>query len=166
MVVARAADYRLEWISSDGSVRSGAPVAWDAVPVGQAEKEAWVREQSSRSVQTATFMTGGGGGVSPSSGIGGAAARSMSFGGGSDDVDDYEWPETLPPFTGSILIDPEGRAWLRRHQPVGAPFLYDVFTADAEHAGTVEIAEGHTVRGFGDGVVYATFRGRGRPGVH
>ena len=158
VVVARTADYRLEWISSDGSVRSGAPVAWDAVPVGQAEKEAWVREQSSRSVQTATFMTGGGGGVSPSSGIGGAAARSMSFGGGSDDVDDYEWPETLPPFTGSILIDPEGRAWLRRHQPVGAPFLYDVFTADAEHAGTVEIAEGHTVRGFGDGVVYATFR--------
>ena len=158
VAVARAADYHLEWISSDGSVRSGAPVAWDAVPVGQAEKEAWVREQSSRSVQTATFMTGGGGGASAGSGIGGAAARSMSFGGGSDDVDDYEWPETLPPFTGSILIDPEGRAWLRRHQPVGAPFLYDIFTPDAEHAAMVEIAEGHTVMGFGDGVVYATFR--------
>ena len=158
VAVARAADYHLEWISSDGSVRSGAPVAWDAVPVGQAEKEAWVREQSSRSVQTATFMTGGGGGASPGPGIGGAAARSMSFGGGSDDVDDYEWPETLPPFTGSILIDPEGRAWLRRHQPVGAPFLYDIFTPDAEHAAMVEIAEGHTVMGFGDGVVYATFR--------
>ena len=158
VAVARAADYHLEWISSDGSVRSGAPVAWDAVPVGQAEKEAWVREQSSRSVQTATFMTGGGGGASPGSGIGGAAARSMSFGGGSDDVDDYEWPETLPPFTGSILVDPEGRAWLRRHQPVGAPFLYDIFTPDAEHAAMVEIAEGHTVMGFGDGVVYATFR--------
>ncbi len=158
VAIARAADYRLEWISSDGSVRSGAPVAWDAVPVGQAEKEAWVREQGSRSVQTATFMTGGGGGVSPSSGAAAATARSMSFGGGSDDVDDYEWPETLPPFTGSILIDPEGRAWLRRHQPVGAPFLYDIFTADGGHAGTVEIAEGHTVRGFGDGVVYATFR--------
>ena len=158
VVVARTADYRLEWIDPDGSVRSGAPVAWDAVPVGQAEKEAWVGEQSSRSVQTATFMTGGGGGVSPSSGMAGAAARSMSFGGASDDVDDYEWPETLPPFTGSILVDPEGRAWLRRHQPVGAPFLYDVFTPDAEYAGTVEIAEGHTVRGFGDGVVYATFR--------
>ncbi len=157
VAVARAADYHLEWISSDGSVRSGAPVAWDAVPVGQAEKEAWVREQSSRSVQTATFMTGGGGGASPGSGIGGAAARSMSFGGGSDDVDDYEWPETLPPFTGSILIDPEGRAWLRRHQPVGAPFLYDIFTPDAEHAAMVEIAEGHTVIGLGDGVVYATF---------
>ncbi len=158
VAVARAADYHLEWISSDGSVRSGAPVAWDAVPVGQAEKEAWVREQSSRSVQTATFMTGGGGGASPGSGIGGAAARSMSFGGGSDDVDDYEWPETLPPFTGSILVDPEGRAWLRRHQPVGAPFMYDIFTPDAEHAAMMEIAEGHTVMGFGDGVVYATFR--------
>ena len=90
--------------------------------------------------------------------MGAAAARSLSFGGGSEDVDDYEWPEALPPFTGSILIDPEGRAWLRRHQPVGTPFLYDVFTTDAEHAGTVEIAEGHTVRGFGNGVVYATFR--------
>jgi hypothetical protein len=158
VVVARAADYRLEWISPDGSVRGGAPVTWDAVPVGQAEKEAWVREQSGRSVQTATFVTGGGGGASPGSGMAAAAARSMSFGGGSEDVDDYEWPEALPPFTGSILIDPEGRAWLRRHQPVGTPFLYDVFTADAEHAGTVEIAEGHTVRGFGNGVVYATFR--------
>lgn len=158
VAVARAADYHLEWISSDGSVQSGAPVAWDAVPVGQAEKEAWVREQSSRSVQMATFMTGGGGGASPSAGMARAAARTMTLGGASDDVDDYEWPETLPPFTGSILIDPEGRAWLRRHQPVGSPFLYDIFTPDAEHAGSVEIAEGHTVMGFGDGVVYATFR--------
>ncbi len=158
VAVARAADYHLEWISSDGSIRIGAPVAWDAVPVGQAEKEAWVREQSGRSVQMATFVTGGGGGVSPSSGMAGAAARAMTLGGGSDDVDDYEWPETLPPFTGGIRIDPEGRAWLRRHQPVGAPFLYDIFTPDAEHAGTVEVAEGHTVMGFGDDVVYATFR--------
>ena len=158
VVVARAADYRLEWISSDGSVRSGAPVAWEAVPVGQAEKEAWVRRQNSRSVQMATFATGGGGGASPGAGMAGAAARTMTLGGASEDVDDYEWPETLPPFTGSVLIDPEGRAWLRRHQPVGASFLYDIFTPDAEHAGTVEIAEGHTVRGFGDGVVYATFR--------
>ena len=157
VVVARAADYHLEWTSSDGSVRTGAPVSWDAVPVGQAEKEAWVRERSGRSVQTATFVTGGGGGVSPSSGMAGAAARTMTFGRESDDIDDYEWPETLPAFTGRILIDPEGRAWLRRHQPVGEPFLYDVFTADAEHAATVEIAEGRTVVGFGDGVVYATF---------
>lgn len=157
VVVARATGYQLEWISSDGSVRSGTPVAWDAVPVGQAEKEAWVREQGSRSVQTATFVRGGGG-ASPGSGIGGAAARGMTFGGGSDDVDDYEWPEALPPFTGDIRIDPLGRAWLRRHQPVGAPFLYDIFTSDAEHAGTVELAEGRTVIGFGDGVVYATFR--------
>ena len=158
VVVARAADYHLEWISFDGSVRSGGPVAWDAIPVGQAEKQAWVEGQSGRSVQTATFMTGGGGGASPRSGIGSAASRTMSFGAGSDDVDDYEWPETLPPFTGRILIDPEGRAWLRRHQPVGAPFLYDIFTPDAEHAGMVEMAEGHTVIGFGDGVVYATFK--------
>lgn len=158
VAIARAADYRLEWISSGGSVRSGAPVAWNAVPVGQAEKEAWVRERSGRTVQTATFVTGGGGGVSPGSGIGGPARRGISFGNESEDVDDYEWPETLPPFTGSILIDPEGRAWLRRHQPAGAPFLYDVFTPDAEHAGMVEMGEGRTVVGFGDGVVYATFR--------
>ena len=158
VAVARAADYRLEWISSDGSMRIGAPVAWDAVPVGQAEKEAWVGEQSSRTVQTATFVTGGGSGASRAAGMAGAAARTMAFGGASDDVDDYEWPETLPPFTGSILVDPEGRAWLRRHQPAGAPFLYDIFTPDAEHAGVVKMAEGHTVMGFADGVVYATFR--------
>lgn len=158
VAVARAADYHLEWISSDGSVRSGAAVSWEAVPVGQAEKEAWVRRRNSRSVQTATFVTGGGGGVSPGAGMAGAAARTMTLGGGSDDVDDYEWPETLPPFTGSILIDLEGRAWLRRHQPVGAPFLYDIFTPDAEHAGTVETTEGNAVLGFADGVVYATFR--------
>ena len=157
VVVARAADYRLAWTSVDGSVRSGTPVAWEAVPVGQAEKEAWVRERSGRPVQTATFLTGGRGGASPSRGIGGAAARTMTFGAGSDDVDDYEWPETLPPFTGSILIDPDGRAWLRRHQPAGAPFLYDIFTPDAEHAGVVEMAAGRTVVGFGDGVLFATF---------
>ena len=158
VVVARAADYHLEWISADGSVRSGTPVAWVEVPVGQAEKEAWVEGQSGSSVQTATLMRVGGGGVSTSPGIGSAGSRSIAFGGGSDDVDDYDWPETLPPFTGRILIDSEGRAWLRRYQPIAAPSLHDIFTPDAEHAATVEMTEGRTVIGFGDGVVYATFK--------
>ncbi len=158
VVVARAADYRLEWSSPDGSsVRSGAPVAWDPVPVGQAEREGWIRERSGRSART-MFVGGSGGGSPSGSLIDGAGGRGMSLGRESEDVDDYEWPETLPPFTGRILVDPEGRAWLRRHQPVGAPFLYDIFTADAEHAGMVELAEGHTVIGFGDGVLYASFR--------
>ncbi len=152
VVVARAANYRLEWHFADGSVRIGAPVVWDPVPVGRAEKEAWVEGRSRSFTQTTmAFVNGSGGGALP----GGVSSEGISL--EVEDVDDSEWPEALPAFAGDILIDPEGRAWLRRHRPVGAPSLYDVFTPDAEHAGTVETAAGRTVVGFGDGVVYASF---------
>lgn len=156
VVVARASDYHLEKIGPDGSVRSGAPVDHDPVPVGQAEKEEWVAGVSSPSVGTSIQLVRGPGSVS--SGISSGGSRNLTMGAGSEDVDDYDWPENLPAFTGSILVDPEGRAWLRRHQPAGAPHLYDIFTPDAEHTGTVEIANGHSVIGFGNGVVYATFK--------
>ena len=154
VAVARASDYHLDWIAPDGSVRIGPPVLYDAVPVGQAEKEAWVAGENRPSMAGTFLMSGGG---SPSPGTGSSGPRNVTINTGGDDVDDYDWPETLPAFTGRIRIDSEGRAWLRRHQPAGAPFLYDVFTPDAEHAATVEMAEGRTVIGFGDGVVYATF---------
>ena len=156
VVVARESDYHLDWTAPDGSVRSGAPVVYDHVPVGQAEKEAWVAGQG-RSGIGGTFSVVSGGGGSSSSGISGSRP-SFTIDPGSDDVDDYEWPEVLPAFIGRILIDSEGRAWLRRHQAVGEPWLYDIFTPDAERAGTVEIANGHSVIGFGNGVVYATFK--------
>ena len=156
VVVARASDYHLDWIAPDGSVRSGAPVAYDHVPVGQAEKEAWVAGQG-RLDMGGTFMVTTPGGSS-GSGIGGSRPTNITIDSGSDDIDDYDWPEALPAFTGRILVDGQGRAWLRRYQPVGAPWLYDVFTPNAEHAGTVEVANEHTVIGFGDGVVYATFK--------
>ncbi len=154
VAVARAADYHLDWIAPYGSVRIGPPVLYDPVPLSQAEKEAWVAGERP-SARAGTFVMSGGGVPSPGGGT--SVSRNVSINTGSDDVDDYDWPETLPPFTGRIRIDSEGRAWLRRYQPAGAPFLYDIFTPDAEHAATVEMAEGRTVIGFGDGVVYATF---------
>lgn len=157
VVIARASDYHLDWIAPDGSVRSGAPVIYDPVSAGQAEKEAWVAGQGGLAIGGTSFSLGSGGGGSLSSGISGRTANVM-IDAGSDDVDDYDWPAVLPAFTGRVLIDGQGRAWLRRYQPVGAPWLYDIFTPDAERAGTVEIANGHTVIGFGDSVVYATFK--------
>ena len=156
VVVARTSDYHLDWTVPDGSVRSGAPVVYDPVPVGQAEKESWVGGQGRLALGGSFTVVSGAGGSLP--GIGGSRPTNITIDAGSDDVDDYDWPEVLPAFTGRILIDGQGRAWLRRYQPVGAPWLYDIFTPDAEHAGTVELANGHTVIGFGDGVVYATFK--------
>lgn len=155
VAVARASDYHLDWIAADGSVRSGSPVVYDPVPVGQAEKEAWVAGENRPSV-AGTFLMTGGGSLSPGAGTSGP--RNLTISTGGENIDDYDWPETLPAFTGRIRIDSVGRVWLRRYQPIGAPFLYDIFTPDAEHAATVEMAEGRTVIGFGDGVVYATFK--------
>ena len=157
VVVARASDYHLDWTAPDGSVLRGAPVVYDHVRVGQAEKEAWVSGQSRPAIGT-TFSVVSTGGGSLSSGISGSRSTNFTTDSGSDDVDDYDWPEVLPAFTGRILIDGQGRAWLRRYQPAGAPWLYDIFTPDTEHAGTVELADGRSVIGFGDGVVYATFK--------
>lgn len=153
IVVARAADYHVEWIGADGSVTVGSPVPYEPVALGTAEKEEWL---ASRGQQ------GGGIGISVSINDSGAMQTSFRRGGmgmgGRDEptIDDYDFPEVKPPFyDGRIVVDPLGRAWVRRHVDAGADATYDLFDRSAEHVATYTLPTNKRVIGFGDGTLYA-----------
>lgn len=149
LVVARSADYHVEWIAPDGTVTRGEPVPFEPVAIGAAEKEEWVRAQG---------QSGGGIGVEVSINNG---AMQTSFrrgggGGGQPEIDQYSWPETKPPFYGGrIQVDPLGRAWVRRHVEAGGDATYDLFDRQARHVATYTLpTSDRTVVGFGAGSVY------------
>ena len=150
VAVARTADYHLEWIQPDGRVTRGAPVAYDPVRVGTAEKREWAE--------------GRGGGLMMDMTIGDAAPQlSLSRGGGrgSDeepDLDQWEWPDRMAPFAADrINVDWAGRAWVRRSMPAGSAATYDVFGADAEVITTVVLPDERRLIGFGEGVLYTIY---------
>jgi hypothetical protein len=153
IAVVRSDDYHLEWIASDGSVVTGTPVAFDPVPIGQAEKEEWDRQRS---------LSGGGLSISLSM-DNGAAQMSMRRGGSGGsrdetDFDRYEWPDAKPPFyNGIVRVDTEGRAWVRRHVEAGEPPLYDVFDTQARHVGSVQLPMSRRLVGFGPSGLYAVY---------
>jgi hypothetical protein len=146
VAVARAGDYHVDWIAPDGRVTRGAPVPYDPVRIGTAEKGQWVAEQG---------RSGGGIGIGVEIENG---QMSMSFARGGGDrrgVDAYAWPDRMPPFYGGRLpIDPQGRVWVRRALKAGSPSTYDVFDRAGRRVSTVLLDEGKRVVGFGKGVVY------------
>lgn len=147
VAVARAGEYRVDWVRPDGSEVRGSPTAYDAVRIGTAEKEAWVAEQG---------RSGGGIGIGME--IENGVAR-MSFarggGGGRRAIDGYTWPERMPAFQGGRLpIDPRGRVWVRRHGRAGETTLYDVFDRTGARVGSVQLEAGRSVVGFGAASVY------------
>ncbi len=152
VVVARSSDYHVEWIRPDGTITVGSPVAYDPVSIGTAEKEEWLASRG---------QTGGGIGISVMLNDAGAMQTSFRRGGmgmgGREEptIDDYSWPETKPAFyDGRIVVDPLGRAWVRRHVEAGADATYDVFDRSAERVATYTVPNNKRVIGFGDGAVY------------
>jgi hypothetical protein len=148
IAIARARDYHVEWIAPNGTLTRGPTVPFEAVGVGTAEKEEYIAEQG-RS----------GGGVAIQMMVrDGAAQMTMSRGAGAADareVDQYSWPERKPPFyQGRIPIDPQGRAWVRRHVDAGARSTYDVFDRAGRRVSTLTLDRGKRVIGFGRTSVY------------
>ena len=152
LVVARAGDYHVDWIAADGTVTSGPSIPHEAVGIGTAEKREW-RDGQSES----------GGRLGMEVGIAnGAVSIRVSRGGGSRDDDEalelYPWPEVMPAFYGGtvpVLVDGQGRAWVRRHRRAGALPRYDVFDGSGEREKIVELPAGRRVASFGDGSLYA-----------
>ena len=148
VVIARSGDYRVDWLEPDGSVVRGQPAPFDPVPIGTAEKEEYVATQG---------RSGGGIGISVMVGNG---AMRMNFARGGPgararEIDQYQWPETKPPFySGRIDVDPEGRAWVRRHVAAGEEATYDVFARDGARVATVRLPADRRVIGFGASAVY------------
>jgi len=148
IALARAGDYHAEWVAPDGAVIRGPTIPFQSLGIGTAEKEEYLADQA---------RSGGGIGVQVMIQDG---RPSMSFqrgGGGSQgrEIDRYTWPERMPPvYGGRIPIDPQGRAWVRRHVKAGAESTYDVFDRRGQRVGTVTLDPGKRVIGFGKGVVY------------
>ena len=149
VVIARAGDYHVDWLSDDGSIVSGTPVPYTPVGLGRAEREEWGQERMEA-----------GGGLTISAEIeNGSMSIQATRGGSSDDdedLDDRPWPEVKPPFYDRpVPVDGLGRAWVRRHREAGEAPAYDVFGSDGELAVPVELPMGRRVVSFGDGVLYA-----------
>ena len=150
VVVARAGTARVEWIAPDGTVTRGPAIPYDPVSIGTDEKEAWLVDEG---------RSGGGIGVAVAVENGAVSTRlgrGMSMGGGGPrEIDQYAWPETMPPFrAGRVPVDPRGRAWVGRAVEAGEPATYDLFDRAARRVETVRLAPGARVVGFGAGRVY------------
>ncbi len=145
VAVARAGDYHVEWIGTDGSVVRGSPVPYTPVRVRSADKEEWLA-QSGNGLRVSVEMENG--------------QRRMSFARGGrgaprPDASDYEWPDVKPPFVGGgVWVTPEGEMWVERSVSAGDPATLDVFDARANHKATVTLPKGRRIAGFGWGTVY------------
>jgi len=147
VAVARGPAYLVQWLAPDGSVTTGPPIPFEDLRIGTAEKEEWASE-SSRVAGLRMSVT-----IS-----GGVTETNLSRGGGGRgniDLDQYEWPDLLPPFhPGRLPIDPLDRAWVRRHVGAGRAAIYDVFDRGGERVRTIELGRDRVVIGFGEGTVY------------
>lgn len=146
VAVARSDGYYLEWIDSGGRHR-GPDVAYDPVDVRRADREDFVNNMYVGGMSMTVSLTNGvrttgffrGGNTSPS----------------DPRVEDYEWPDVMPPFAADgVRVTPEGSAWVRRSGHVGQPAVYDVFDADGVLREQAVLPAGRQVLGFDRDFVY------------
>ncbi len=148
VVLARAGDYHIDWVSPDGSVRSGPPQPFESVRIGTAEKEEYVAGQG---------RTGGGVGIRVEINND-EMQMTFSRGGGAGgprEIDSYDWPARKPPvYSGRLSVDLLNRVWVRKHVDAGEPSTYDVFDDTGALEGTFTLENGKRIIGFGNGAVY------------
>jgi hypothetical protein len=137
--IARAADYHVEWYGTGAPV-TGPQVTYEPVKIGSAEKNAWADQTAARGI--AVQVVNG-------------QRRTTRL--PRPDIDRQQWPEVMPPFTGSraVLAAPNGELWVRRAQHAGAKTaIYDVFDSAGRLARQVSLDGDRAVLGFGPGAVY------------
>ena len=142
----RLGDYHVEWVGDRPA--KGAPVKWEPVKVGSAEKQAFM-ERSRDPRGRFSVSSGGPSRAAP------PEPRQMSEA-------DFDWPEFKPPFmpstmrSRSILTAPEGDLWVARSAPArDSVMVYDVFNATGNLAARVSLPKGRRLVGLGVGTAYA-----------
>jgi hypothetical protein len=141
--IVRLTDYHVEWAGDRPA--KGAPVKWDPVKVGAAEKEAFMAR---------TRDTRGRFSVS----VGGASRATPPSQPREAKEEDFNWPETKPPFVPrNVFTSPEGELWVQRSTAAkdSVP-VYDVFNATGNLAARVSLPKGRRLVGLGNGTAYAT----------
>jgi hypothetical protein len=139
--LARATEYHVEWLGGPRPV-IGPTVTYDPVKLTDDEKNAWADQMASRGMMVQVVN---------------GQRRTMRP--PRPDISKMEWPEVMPPFTGSrsVLATPDGQLWVRRAQPAKAKnALYDVFDAQGRRVRQVVLPGNRAVLGFGPGVVFVS----------
>lgn len=143
--VVRAADYHVDVRTPTGEVYRGAPVAYQPVPITEAEKAAYLEERRRQ------------GGVSVSvENNNGNMSFSLKRGAmPTGTFKDVTWPATKPAFSASDLwVDSMDRLWVRRYTPAGTPFAYDIFLPNGNRAATIQVGPSRRIVGMGEQTVY------------
>jgi hypothetical protein len=182
VAIVRGSDYRVDFVSPDGSRRSSPKIPFDWQRLSDEDKVAFIdsvkvareRLQASGGAGASALGVGGGPMImmreGPGAGAGGARARGTPGRGSGNPpqlsfVPPEELPDYKPPFfPGAVRADAEGNLWVRTipTQAIAGGPVYDVINSAGELVERVQIPEGRTIIGFGPQVVYLSHIKDGR----
>jgi len=136
--------YQVTWLA--GRVRTPGPVVPVTLPrVTEADKKAWLTQQSRARPLVMSFGGPGGGRAAPPPSI------------PTPDASEIEWPATLPVFTGNdaVLMTPEGQVWVQRVRSAADKIpSYDIFDGQGKLVGAATLRPNSRVVAFGRGTAY------------
>jgi hypothetical protein len=135
VAIVRGEPYRVDWIGADGALTRGPAIAFEPVPMTEADKQAFLAANSGRGSVGVGLASGGRGsltGMEPA------------------------FAATKAPFTPTdVIVSPDAQVWVMRSRPAGATAVtYDVFDARGRRTDRLEFPDGSRVVGFGKGSVY------------
>ena len=140
----RASNYAVEWWNG-GRPTQGPANAYRPVRVTAADKDAWLARQGDG---IGVMVENNNGQLSTTFRRGGGRGRQAS-------ADDYEWPETKPPFVaGGVVTAPTGDLWVPRYVAANDAPAYDVFGPDGRLLRRVVLPVGRRLEGFGNRAIY------------
>ncbi|MGQ0648501.1 MAG: hypothetical protein ACT4P7_13130 [Gemmatimonadaceae bacterium] len=144
VVVVRGADYRLEFITGPGVVKSVGPVAYERVKVTEADR-AKMRETQKKMEEEISKAAASAASSMPATARGRARMPSMAM-----DMP-TEWPDYKPAFGQAALkLAPNGELWISRHRAATTESpIYDVFTGAGALRFRVELPAKHALVGIG-----------------
>jgi hypothetical protein len=142
IALVRAAEYRVEWIGTDGRRTAGPRLAYTPVKIGKAEKEEWADRMGGAVMMMRT------------------PEGSRTMRPPRPNIDDQAWPDAKPPFVANgIRVSPEGDLWIPVSQAAGSRSpLYDVVDARGQRVRQVLLPEGRRLVGLGRGTLYTVRR--------
>jgi len=141
VAVVRAKPYRVDWVSRDGKTTVGPVIAYDVLPMTDADRQARVAKARSE--------------PSIGAGVGSDGSHPMV------EKPALEFAATKPPFAaGDVLVSPDAMVWVRRTSPSdAADAIYDVFDAAGMRTDRVAVAADEWVVGFGRGAIFVRAHG-------
>jgi hypothetical protein len=142
VAVVRANGFSVDWVFPDGRIVNAPAYPAETFPVGQPEKETELEAMMAGAIYTTTVV---GEGVTGSYQM----RRGVPAGDGLG-IEDFEWPELLPPFrVEGTLVSPAGEAWVSRFMPSERAPRIEIFDDAGNWMGYVELPPKSKLIGFG-----------------